>query len=98
MLFYALKYEKRRMCFMKVIIKKVNYKRGWAVFEKEDGDFGWFEILDTVDLEEDDLLQGEFDVLGGVTVLKIATRENVDIFIEDYGMTYKKALEMVFRQ
>lgn len=83
---------------MKVIIKKVNDKRGWAVFEKEDGDFGWFEILDTVDLEEDDLLQGEFDVLGGVTVLKIATRENVDIFIEDYGMTYKKALEMVFRQ
>ena len=82
---------------MKAYVRKVNYKRGWAVFEKEDGDFGWFEILDTVDLEEDDLLKGDFDILGGTNVIKLATGENIDIFIEDYGMTYKRAIEMVFR-
>jgi hypothetical protein len=82
---------------MKVCVRKVNYKRGWVVFEKEDGDFGWFEILDTVDLEEDDLLKGDFDILGGTNVIKLATGENIDIFIEDYGMTYKRAIEMAFR-
>lgn len=82
---------------MKAYVRKVNYKRGLVVFEKEDGDFGWFEILDTVDLEDDDLLQGDFDVLGGGNVIKIATGETVDIFIEDYGMTYKNAIGMVFR-
>ena len=82
---------------MKAYVKKVNYKRGLVVFEKEDGDFGWFEILDTVDLEEDDLLQGDFDVLGGVNAIKIATGEIVDIFIENYGMTYKNAIAMAFR-
>jgi len=82
---------------MKVCVKKVNYKRGWVVFEKEDGDFGWFEILDTVELEEDDILEGDFDILGGTNVMKVATGETVDIFIEDYGMTYKNAIGMVFR-
>lgn len=82
---------------MKACVRKVNYRRGWVVFEKEDGDFGWFEILDTVDLEEDDLLKGNFDILGGTNVIKLATGENIDIFIEDYGMTYKRAIEMVFR-
>lgn len=37
---------------MKVIVRKVNYKRGLVVFEEENGDCGYFEILDSVDLEE----------------------------------------------
>ena len=50
-----------------------------------------------MDLEEDDLLQGDFDILGEANVIKIATGEIVDICIEDYGMTYKNAIGMVFR-
>lgn len=46
---------------MKVVVRKVNYKRGLVVFEEENGDFGYFEILDSVDLEEDDVLQGDFE-------------------------------------
>ena len=40
---------------MKAIVRKVNYRRGMVVFEKEDGDYGYFEILDSVDLEEEDI-------------------------------------------
>jgi hypothetical protein len=55
---------------MKVTVRKVNYKRGLVVFESEGYDYGWFEILDTVDLDEDDELVGNFNELGGITVLK----------------------------
>src|SRR5687768_16411483 len=44
--------------FMKAIVRKVNYERGLVVYEREGYDCGWFEILDTVDLEEDDELVG----------------------------------------
>lgn len=83
---------------MKASVRKVNYKRGWVVFEEEDGDFGWFEILDTMELEEDDLLQGNFEILGETSVIKVDTGESIDIFIEDYGMSYKNAVGIVFRK
>lgn len=83
---------------MKASVRKVNYKRGWVVFEEEDGDFGWFEILDTMELEEDDLLQGNFEILGETSIIKVDTGESIDIFIEDYGMSYKNAVGIVFRK
>ena len=82
---------------MEAIVRKVNYKRGLVVFEKEDGDFGYFEILDSVDLEEEDILRGVFDSLGSTTIVKISTGEKIDIFVEDFGMTYKNAVVRVFR-
>lgn len=81
---------------MKVIVKKVNYKRGLVVFESESYDCGWFEILDTVDLEEDDELVGDFNELGGTTIIKKSTGEKIEVFIEDYGMSYKKAVEIIY--
>ena len=82
---------------MKAVVRKVNYKRGLVVFEEENGDFGYFEILDSVDLEEDDVLQGDFENLGGLKIIKVNTGEEIDIFVEDYGMSYKYAVARVFR-
>lgn len=81
---------------MKAIVRKVNYRRGMVVFEKEDGDYGYFEILDSVDLEEEDILRGDFDSLGGITIVKISTDEKIDICVEDFGMSYKNAMARVF--
>lgn len=58
---------------MKVIVRKVNYKRGLVVFEEENGDCGYFEILDSVDLEEDDVLRGDFESLGSSKIIKVNT-------------------------
>ena len=82
---------------MKAIVRRVNNKRGFVVFESEGNDFGWFEILDTVDLEQDDELIGHFKELGGTTITKKSTGENIEVFIEDYGMSFKRAVEMIFR-
>lgn len=79
---------------MKSMIVKVNYQRARAVFEREDGEYGWFEILDTTDVEDGEVVSGNFSNLGGTTIRK-DTGETVDIFIEDF-CSLKKALEMVF--
>lgn len=82
---------------MKVIVRKVNYKRGLVVFEEENGDCGYFEILDSVDLVEDDVLRGDFESLGSLKIIKVNTGEEINIFVEDYGMSYKNAVARVFR-
>ena len=79
---------------MKSRIIKVNYQRARAVFEREDGEYGWFEILDTTEGEADEIVTGNFSDLGGTTIRK-QTGETVDIFIEDF-CSLKLALEMAF--
>ena len=39
---------------MKAIVGKVNYRRGWIAYETTEVDWGWFEVLDSVDFEEGD--------------------------------------------
>lgn len=79
---------------MKSTIIKVNYQRGRAIFKREDGEFGWFEILDTTEVEPDETVYGNFSDLGGTTIKK-QDGETVDIFIEDF-CSPKLALEHVF--
>ena len=58
---------------------------------------GYFEILDSVDLEEDDVLRGDFESLGSLTIIKVNTGEEINIFVEDYGMSHKNVVARVFR-
>lgn len=82
---------------MRAVVQKVNYKRGFVAYEIEDYDYGWLEILDTVDLEIEDELEGPFTDLGEAIICKKSTGESIHVFIEDYGMSKKKAFEMVMR-
>ncbi len=79
---------------MKATIIKVNYYRARAVFERQDGEYGWFEILDTAEVEDDEVVIGNFDDLGEITIKK-ENGETVDIFIEDF-CSLQIALEHVF--
>lgn len=80
---------------MRAVVQKANYKRGFVAYETED--YGWLEILDTVDLEIEDELEGPFTDLGEAIICKKSTGESIHVFIEDYGMSKKKAFEMVMR-
>lgn len=53
---------------MNARIVKVNYHRARAVFERSDGEYGWFEILDTTEVEPDEEIFGDFSGLGGTTI------------------------------
>lgn len=77
-------------------IVKVNYRRGLAIFEDEDGDYGYFEILCSVNLEQDDIILGDLHSLGEETIVKVETAEKLDVFIEDWGMSLKIALQQIY--
>ena len=78
-------------------IVKVNYKRSLAIFEDNIGDFGYFEILGNDDLEVDDVIIGNLHSTGREIITKQRTNRHFDVYIEDYGMSLKIAMDMVFR-
>lgn len=77
-------------------IVAVNYKRGLVAFQIENGACGYFEVLDTVEFEKEDKIKGNLESLGGEKIIKIDTNEPVDVFIEDYGMTYNCVINKIF--
>lgn len=74
----------------------VNYTRGLVAFEIESGDFGCFEVLDMVEFEKEDKIKGNLEYLGSGRIIKIDTNEIVDVFIEDYGMSYNSVINKIF--
>lgn len=83
---------------MKCIVRKVNYRRSMAIFEDVFGDYGYFEMLGRDDLEEDDEIIGNLHNLGRGLITKAATGEKYDVYIEDFGMSLKIAMDQVFKE
>ena len=75
-------------------IIKVNYQLERAAFERDDGEYGWLEVLDSTELEEGAVVKGDFSGLGGTTIRK-GDGETVDVFIEDF-CSLSVALDMSF--
>lgn len=80
---------------MKAEIVKVNYNRGFAIFLLEDGEYGWFEILDSEEVNPEDVVYGNFTELDSTTIKK-ETGETVDIIIQDF-CSIQVAMKMVFQ-
>jgi hypothetical protein len=68
---------------MKARIIKVNYQLERAMFERADGEYGWLEILDSTELEEDEIVSGDFLSLGGTTI-RNEDNKMIEVFIEDF--------------
>lgn len=68
---------------MKAKIVAENKRKGLFAFCC-DGDYGYFELIDSEDLNIGDVLIGDFSCLGGTSVKVVDSGETVDIFIEDF--------------
>lgn len=77
-------------------VVKVNYRRGLVIFKDDIGDYGYFEVLGSDEFEADDIIIGSLHSLGEEVILNKSTNEKVDVFIEDFGMSYKVAIGIVF--
>lgn len=82
---------------MRAIVDKINYKRGFVAYEIDGYDYGWLEILDSVELEPEEIIEGPFTTLGEANIYKRSTGERINVFIEDYGMSKQKAIEMIMK-
>ncbi|MBP3684695.1 MAG: hypothetical protein J6J12_07010 [Oscillospiraceae bacterium] len=80
---------------MQATIIKTNYGRDMYIFERSDGEYGYFELLRGQDLEIDDVLEGNFTNCGNVTVRNTCTSETIEIAIEDI-CSFDLACERVF--
>ena len=49
---------------MRAIVEKVNFKRGLVTYEIDGYDYGWLEILDSVEVEPEEIIEGPFTTLG----------------------------------
>ena len=81
---------------MNVVVSKVNNERALAIFYSETDGYGFFELLDFVKVEEDDELQGNFNIIGETSVINLNTGNRIKICIESYGMSFNNAMENVF--
>lgn len=79
---------------MKATVMKANYERSMYVFEREDGEYGFFEVLDFVDFEPEEVLIGDFNGIGERVVIQKCTNKRVKICIEDF-CSLKHAIEMI---
>ena len=69
-----------------------------VIFEDVFGDYGYFEMLGKDDLEEDDVIIGNLHNHGSEVIVKDKTGEKYDVFIEDFGMSLKFAMDKVFKR
>lgn len=59
-----------------------------------DYDCGWFEVLGTTEFEEGDEIHGDFTSLDHI-IVKSSTGEKETVFVEYYGLSMKKAIEII---
>lgn len=76
----------------------LNLKCGLVLFEDEIGDYGYFEVLGAGEFEPGEIIVGDLHSLGSQIIVNQTKSEKIDVFIEDYGMSFHKAKEIVFRK
>lgn len=77
------------------VIIGVNTARGLAVFQDSGGECGWFEILDTTELETGEEIRGDLSDFGDAIIAK-ESGETVSVYVENL-CSRNMALKQVFQ-
>ena len=79
---------------MTAVVKEYLEDKDIVIFETEQG-YGWFEVLGVPDLDKGDKLVGAFDNYGSEKIVKEATGEAMDVFIEDFMQSYDYVVKRI---
>lgn len=69
----------------------INHQRGMYCVELSDGSYTAFELLDSNEINEEDIITGPLDKLGGGTLQNRTKKESFEAFVENTGMDLKTA-------
>lgn len=58
----------------------VNPRRGMFIVAIDGGDYATFELLDSIDIDVDDCVQGPLDALGGVDLLHVEQGSTFSVY------------------
>lgn len=78
---------------MRAIVEKVNFKRGLVTYEIDGYDYGWLEILDSVEVEPEEIIEGPFTTLGEAKIYKRSTGETINVLSRITGCRDKGQLK-----
>lgn len=83
---------------MKGIIKGVNHKKSMAIYEDENGSYGYFEVAENDNFKEGDEITGNLLSFGGEIIVKVETNERYSVCIEECGISFEAAVKRVFNK
>ena len=69
---------------MRARIIEIDYQKGYCIFERDDGEYGWFEVLGDCLFEIDDYITGDLNSLGGISVFIDGSNNVIDIYVQDF--------------
>lgn len=69
----------------------INHQRGMYCAELSDGSYTVFELLDSNEINEEDIITGPLDELGECTLQNQTTEERFEAFVENTGINLKTA-------
>jgi hypothetical protein len=59
---------------------EVNPRRGMFIVAIDGGDYATFELLDSIEVEVDDSVQGPLNALGGVDLLHVEQDSTISVY------------------
>ena len=80
---------------MNAIIIDAGYRRSRYAYETKEYGYGWFELLEYDELEKGDELEGDFEKLGEIDIVKLSDNSKYHICNEDYGMSLSAVLKKI---
>lgn len=78
------------------IITILNHNRGMYAVELTDGSYSVFELLDTNELEAEDLIRGALDEEGSCVLFNITSNEQFDVIVQNTGLNLPMAQKQTF--
>jgi len=83
---------------MKAKVKK-QIDEYFVIFEAKNDEFGWFELGNYVELEEDDAIIGNFEKYDITEITLEKTGKAIEIIcVEDFGEDYEYCLKQIKKE
>lgn len=74
----------------------LNHNRGMYSVELSDGSYSVFELLDSNEINAEDIISGTLDELGSCTLQNLTENENFEAMIQNVGLNSQIAQNRTF--
>ncbi|EPH9698194.1 hypothetical protein [Enterobacter hormaechei] len=81
--------------FMRGVVVHHEHRIGYIVIRDQIGEFTVAELLGGYDVEKGHVISGELHSLGGETFTNETEEEEIEVFVQGYGMSEQQSILMI---